>query len=61
MTELPTFYGWLLRIGILAVIVGLFYLGRYINKSHPFISNYIVLPLLLVLVVAELIILIITQ
>ena len=61
MRELPVFYGWLLRIGILALIVGLFYLGRFIDSKHPLISKYIIQPVLILLVVTELIILITTQ
>lgn len=61
MIELPTFYGWLLRLGILAIIVGIFYFGKYINSNYPLISKYIVQPLLIVLVLIELILLFITQ
>ena len=57
MTELPTFYGWLLKIAGLAVICCIAYLIRLTGEKHPLIDKYILIPLIAVACIAEIIIL----
>jgi hypothetical protein len=61
MIELPTFYGWLLRVSGLAIIVILFYLNKYAVEKHPAVSKYIITPLVLLFALIELVIFLITQ
>lgn len=61
MVELPTFYGWLLRIGGVGVIVLLAYLYGYIEDRYPWIAKYVVMPIAMIATAAVIVIFIITQ
>lgn len=61
MLELPTFYGWILRIGGVAVVIGLCYLYNYAELKHPLLAKYVIMPLAMIMGFITLTIFIITQ
>ena len=61
MVELPTFYGWLLRIGSVGVIILLGYLYKYIEERYPWIAKYVIMPLVMVVTAVTIVIFVITQ
>lgn len=61
MVELPTFYGWLLRIGSVGIIILLAYLYIYVEDKYPWIAKYIVMPIAMIATAATIIVFIITQ
>jgi len=61
MIELPTFYGWLMRIAGVGLIVLMACIYAHTEDKYPLLAKYIVMPMAMIVTVAVIIIFIITQ